>query len=443
MVKEVLIIDDKVKLCKSLAMNFEELDYKAHYAINGRDALEALNAHPVNVALLDLSLGEESGIDILKSILALKPELPVIMITGFGTLETAVEAIKIGAIDFLEKPLKFDKLFKVVENAVKLATLEEENSKLKTRITGLSSKITTVSSQMQDIYRKAEKLAKSDIPILIYGESGTGKELLAKFIHNSSKRAANELIQVNSAALHENLIDSELFGHEKGAFTGADKQYIGVFEQADSSTLHLDEIGDMSLSTQAKILRALENKEVKRVGGSKAINIDFRFITSTNKDLKEMMNNSQFRDDLYFRLTSAVLTLPPLRGRSEDIPLLVEEFLSDFASSNNSKQICVDDRVMDILSVYEWPGNVRELKNTVNYMATVCTDNTILVDDLPMSFSDIAPIKKTSGTLEESEKQQIARTLRQTDNNKKKTAEILNISRKTLYNKLNKYGLNE
>jgi len=441
MTKEVLIIDDKVKLCKSLAMNFEEFDYTARYSTNGADALNELRAHPISVVLLDLSLGDESGIDILQSILKLKPGLPVIMITGYATLETAVEAIKLGAIDFLEKPLKFDKLFTVVENAIKLASLEKENSKLKTRISSLTPKITMVSNQMEKIYKRAEKLAKSDIPVLIYGESGTGKELLAKFIHNNSPRAANELIQVNSAALHDNLIDSELFGHEKGSFTGADKKYIGVFEQASESTLHLDEVGDMTLATQAKILRALENKEIKRVGGNRAINVDFRFITSTNKDLKELMAENLFREDLYFRLTSAVLTLPPLRDRAEDIPLLTSEFLSDFASSNNTDCIKVDDDVMSALKAYKWPGNIRELKNTINYMATVCCDDTITIDDLPHSFAEIAP-QQQNGTLEETEKQQIIRTLRQTGNNKKKTAEILNISRKTLYNKLEKYGLN-
>ena len=440
MSKEVLIIDDKIKLCKSLAMNFEELDYTARYSTNGADALAELKCHPINVVLLDLSLGDESGIDILHEILEIKPGIPVIMITGYATLETAVEAIKIGAIDFLEKPLKFDKLFTVVENAVKMASLKAENSLLKTRISSFSSKVSSISPSIQDIYKKAVKLAKSDIPVLIYGESGTGKELLAKFIHNNSPRAAHELIQVNSAALHDNLIDSELFGHEKGSFTGADKSYTGVFEQANRSTLHLDEIGDMPLSTQAKILRALENKEVKRVGNSKATKVDFRFITSTNKNLQDMMDENLFREDLYFRLTSAVLTLPPLRERAEDITLLVEEFLEEFTRSNNTAPFSLNEDVMEVLKSYRWPGNIRELKNTVNYMATVCSDNTIHLDDLPHSFSTIMP-KKQTGTLEQSEKQQIIRTLRQTENNKKRAAEILNISRKTLYNKLDKYGL--
>lgn len=433
--ESILIIDDNIKLCRSLGRNFDLLGFNQFYFHCGDDAINCIKKEAPDVVLLDVSLGDEDGLNVLKEIKALKPFLPVIMITGFGSIETAVKAIKYGALDFIQKPLKFDELHIVIENALKsrkqLYLLPSQKS-LSTQ------KIITSNKIVLETLEKAKRLAKTDFPILIQGESGTGKEGLAEFIHNNSTRAEKGIKKINCSAFPENLLDNELFGHEKGAYTGATNIFKGVFEKAEGGTLLLDEIGDMSLQTQAKILRTLQNREIKRIGSETTRFIDVRFIASTNKDLKDLIQKGLFREDLYYRLTTATLYLPPLRERREDIPLLAEYFLSENCS--HGKKLSMSEEFLQLLEENNWRGNIRELRNIINYAAAIGGD-TLLIDDLPPSFnSDTKEINNYS-TIKNSERLLILKTLNDTGNNKKLTAEILKISRKTLYNKMERYGL--
>jgi len=441
MAASVLIIDDNIKLCKSLAQNFDQLGYRSHYAENSAKAFDILSQHPVGVVLLDIVLGKEDGVDVLERLLSRNSKLPVIMITGYGSIETAVKSVKLGAFDYVQKPLDFNNILKIVENALRVANLKSENQRLKNRIVALTDRIITHSRKMIDVCNKAKRLAETDIPILIIGENGTGKELLANFIHNNSKRSAYQISSINCAAFPETLLDNELFGHEKGAYTGADAAFIGIFEKADGGTLHLDEIGDMAPSTQAKILRTLQNNEIRRIGGNKSITIDVRFIASTNKDILGLIAQGRFREDLYYRINAATLHIPPLKERMDDIPVLVNHFLSSF-SNNNSKMVKrVSDDVLQRFSQYHWPGNIRELKNTINYAATMATSGDIRMEDLPAAFIDMQKEKSEYNIMEETEKMLIIKMLKQSDYNKRKAARLLEISRKTLYNKLKKYGI--
>ena len=439
--KGVLIIDDNIKLCKSLAQNFDQLGYQSHYAVNSTKAFETLSKEDVGVVLLDIMLGEEDGVKVLNRLMAWNSKLPVIMITGYGSIETAVKSVKIGAFDYVQKPLNFNNLLKTVENAIRMADLKSENQRLKSRIVELSDHIITQSKKMIDLCNKAKRLADTDIPILIIGENGTGKELLANFIHNNSKRSAYQINSINCAAFPESLLDNELFGHEKGAYTGADSAFIGIFEKADGGTLHLDEIGDMAPSTQAKILRTLQNNEIRRIGGNKSITIDVRFIASTNKDIQGLIDEGRFREDLYYRINAATLHIPPLKERRDDIPILVDLFLGLSSNSNSTTVHRVSGEVLKRFHEYHWPGNIRELKNTINYAATMSTTGSIQMEDLPASFIDLAKEENEYNIREESERILILRMLKQSDYNKKKTAALLEISRKTLYNKLKKYGI--
>ena len=437
----ILIVDDNAKLCRSLIQNFDQLGYQCHYALNSAAAFETLSKNKVGVVLLDIVLGTEDGMQVLDRLLAFDPKLPVIMITGYGSIETAVKAVKSGAFDYIQKPLNFNKLLNIVENAIKMASLANENQHLKDRIVELSDRIITQDRKMIELCNKAKRLAATDIPILITGEHGTGKELLANFIHNNSRRSAHKINSINCAAFPESLLDNELFGHEKGAYTGADGTFIGIFEKADKGTLLLDEIGDMAPATQAKILRTLQNNEIRRIGGNQNITIDVRFIASTNKDIKRLIEEKRFRKDLYYRINAATLHVPPLKERLNDIPDLVNHFL-DMFSNNNAKEVrSISDDVLKCFLEYNWPGNVRELKNTVNYAATISTTDCIRIEDLPASIIDSEIEAFACNIREETEKMLIIRMLRQAGYNKKKAAALLQVSRKTLYNKLKKYGI--
>lgn len=310
----ILIIDDNVKLSQSLSQNFEPLGYKCFTSTNCSEALDILSKHQIKIVLLDIVLGEEDGMAVLSKIVSLNLSIHVIMITGFGTIETAVQSIKCGAFDYVQKPLDFNKLLKIIENAFRISNLQEENQSLKKQIFELSPKMITQNKKMIEVCNTAKRLANTNIPILICGENGTGKELLADFIHKNSTRSAFPMIKINCAAFPENLLDNELFGHEKGAFTGANSYFKGVFEKANKSTLLLDEIGNMSLATQAKILRTLQNQEIKRIGGNETIKVDVRFIAATNKDLKKLIDEKLFREDLFYRLNAASINISVVKG---------------------------------------------------------------------------------------------------------------------------------
>ena len=435
----ILVIDDNVKVCKSLAQNFEHLGYRAVIATSGKEALAAFSAGRIDVVLLDIMLGEESGIDLLKRLQAVDKTVPVIMITAFASVETAVLSLKLGAFDYVKKPLDFDELLMTVQKALEFSKLQEENTNLKSRLRELSATVITSDPLMIELRNKMEKLAVTDLPILIGGESGTGKEVFADYIHAASSRSAKPMVKVNCVALPESLLDNELFGHEKGAYTGADSAFKGLFETADGSSLFLDEIGDMPLGIQAKILRTLQNNEIRRLGGSATIKVDVRFIAATNKDLVDLTRKNLFREDLYYRLNAAVLSVPPLRERKRDIPLLVEHFLAERAVDRRKE---LAPEVAARFQAYDWPGNVRELKNVVNYATAMSLNERIEMEDLPVHFLGDGYAAEPVDIRQEMERDLIVRTLQSTKYNRSRTADILNMSRKTLYSKMTKYGLN-
>jgi two-component system response regulator AtoC len=437
----ILIIDDQVRVYTSLARNFKHFGYQTIHAKTGQEAIDLFSKHPVHVVLLDIMLGEENGVDILKEFLHLYEETPVIMITGHGSIDTAVQSIKLGAFDYVTKPLNFSKLVKIVENAIKVSNLSEENRHLKDRLLELSPHIVTQNKRMLEICKKAKQLATTNLPILITGENGTGKEIIADFIHVNSARNSRKMLKINCAAFPESLLDNELFGHEKGSYTGADTAFRGVFERAHASSLFLDEIGDMPLTIQAKILRTLQNREIRRIGSEQTITVDVRFIAATNKDLEELIESRQFREDLFYRLNTAIIHIPPLRERKEDIPLLVDHFLSEYAAVNSTEVKTLSDKVLETLLDYHWPGNVRELRNAVNYAAAISLTNVIGIADLPPHFTPIETQSVSDNIRDDMEKTLIVKTLQKVNYNKKKTARLLKMSRSTLYLKLEKYGI--
>jgi DNA-binding NtrC family response regulator len=443
----LLIIDDRVKLCRSLARNFEHVGYTASIATCGQEAIAALTANRMDAVLLDVMLGEESGIDVLQRLLAVDKTVPVIMITAYASVDTAVQSLKLGAFDYVRKPLDFDELLKTVERACEFSRLRQENVRLRSRLRELSATIVTRDPRMGELMRKVEKLAATDLPVLISGESGTGKEVVADSLHAASARSARQMVKINCVAFPETLLDNELFGHERGAYTGADAVFKGLFEKADGSTLFLDEIGDMPLSIQSKILRTLQNNEIRRLGGSETIRVNVRFIAATNNDLAELIRKNLFREDLYYRLNAAVLSIPALRDRRDDIPLLVGHFLAEHSLGGNAvpgrpgrKE--VTSEVMARFLEYEWPGNVRELKNVVHYAAAMSSGERIGIEDLPVHFLDDARGAGAGNIREDMERSLILKILQTTKYNRSKTAELLNMSRKTLYSKMVKYGLN-
>ncbi len=439
MQKTVLIIDDRERLCESLGASLRERGYRFISAYNGTSALESLAKERVDVVLLDIRLGDENGLGLLPKMLKQNPSLPVVVITGYGTLEIAVESIKLGAFDYLQKPVRIDKLLKVLENALKLSGLEEENRRLRSTAHGIP--IVAESAAMRDLLARAARLASSDLPILIYGESGSGKELVAGYIHENSSRASMTMQTVNCAAFPESLLDNELFGHERGAFTGATSVFRGVFERSQRTTLFLDEIGDMQIGIQAKILRAIQNKEIRRLGGSETIAIDLRFIAATNKNLDAEIAAGKFRSDLLYRLNTATIIVPPLRDRPEDIIPLARHFLGEAGvpGPQNSKRF--DAETESILAAYDWPGNIRELKSAVFYAATISMDQSILPSDLPIMATKKGGTPEIGSIRESFEKSLIQRKLLEAGGNKRRAAESLSMSRATLYNKLHKYGL--
>lgn len=437
MEKGLLIIDDNSQLCQTLAQNFARCGYRAWYATNRQEARQIIARQRIQAVLLDMMLGEDDGLDLVQEIHQACPHLPVIMITGYASIESAVQAIKSGAFDYVSKPLNFEHLVKVVENALNSVQARPAPAELPDGI----PRIITQNAQMLEVYDTVVKLAATDLPVLICGENGVGKEVVADMLHSRSPRQRTRMLKINCAAFPETLLDNELFGHEKGAYTGAATAFKGVFERADHSTLFLDEIGDMPLTIQAKILRTLHNHEIRRLGGQETIHVDVRFLAASNKDLKKLIREGLFREDLFYRLNAAMIYVPPLRERKDDLVMLAEHFLDEYASLKMTRRKRISEAVKQLFLQYQWPGNIRELKNVIYYAAAVSTDEVIDLRDLPPDFRNFSPHKQTTNIREEMEKNLILATLRKTDYNKKKTAELLNMGRKTLYDKLKKYGI--
>ena len=437
----VLIIDDNEQFCISLSRMLSDRDHTLSYVLNSQDALDFLSRNIVDIILLDVRLGAESGMEVLIQIRDLYPGITIIMLSGYASIETAVRSIKMGAFDYIQKPVKYEKLIKLIQNARTLASLKEENAGLQKSLQDAVPRIISNDPRIRELKRTIQKLSESSLPILLLGENGTGKEVFADYIFSRSHRKAKKFIKINCAAFPDSLLDNELFGHEKGAYTGADTLYKGVFERAHEGTLFLDEIGDMSLEVQAKVLRVLQNRELYRLGGKDVIHIDVRIISATNKKPEDRISEGRFREDLYYRLNAAILSIPPLRERKEDIPLLSDTFLREYASINSRPLCSLDPEVENLLKIYHWPGNIRELKNVLHYAAAVASGNSIQKENLPVQIFEKSHEEAVSNPLDDSEKAVILRELKEHHFNKKKVADRLHISRTTLYSKMRKYGI--
>jgi len=448
--KTILIVDDEESICQTLEGILTDEGYEVVSAGSGEDALRIVEEEMPSLVLLDIWLPGVDGIEVLKAVKAVHPQIPVVMMSGHGTIETAVKATKLGAFDFIEKPLSLEKVILSVNHALELARLEEENLLLKQKVSH-EYELTGTSGPIQELKEMIGIVAPTNAWILVMGENGTGKELVARSIHRQSRRSQKPFIEVNCAAIPEDLIESELFGHERGAFTGATAKKRGKFDLANEGTIFLDEVADMSLKAQAKVLRILQEKKFERVGGNRLIPTDVRVLAATNKDLEKEMEAGRFRQDLFYRLNVIPLRIPPLRDRKEDIPLLIDRFIKDFAFKEGEPEKRVTDEVMTILTAHNWPGNVRELKNIIERLV-------IMTPAPVISRCDIGPLfeegKAENGPPEteglpdsfrvakqDFERQYILRKLREFEGNISKTAEAIGLERSYLHKKIRGYGL--
>jgi two-component system response regulator HydG len=443
--KKILIVDDDTTHRLMLKATLSSDEYHIFEAENGEVAVKMVQEEFFDLIMLDLKMQKMGGIEALEHFKKISPGIPILIMTAYASVQTAVEALKLGAFDYLIKPLDMDEVKNNLYRTLDYHKLKIENKSLKKRLSLAFdfSQIIGSSRKMGELFEVLALAAPSDTTILILGESGTGKELIANAVHQNSLRINKPFIKVNCAALPENLLESELFGHEKGAFTGADTRRLGRFEQANGGTLFLDEIGDMSLVTQAKILRVLQEGEFERVGGEKTIKVDVRIIAATNKNLEEEVKNNKFRHDLFYRLSVVPINIPPLRDRKEDISLLAEHFLQKYAEKSQHHIRKISPQVIDLFMRYSWPGNIRELENVMQRAAILCKEDIILIDVLPTTFRNLTNVE-THGTVDslvglsikEVEKELILKTLEQTNHNITRAAEILGITRRGLQYKL-------
>lgn len=439
----VLIVDDEESILETLNGILDDDGYEVVTASNGEDALKRFDECSPEVILLDVWMPGMDGIETLQKFRGKSLDISVIMISGHSSIDTAVQAIKLGAYDFLEKPLSLEKVLILVNRALEHHRLEQENVALKTSISQ-SSEIIGQDPKIVALKNDIAKAASSQSRIIIYGESGSGKELVARALHNASSRKEKSFVEVNCAAIPNELIESELFGHEKGSFTGAFERKKGKFELADEGTLFLDEIGDMSPATQAKVLRVIETQEFQRVGGGKNIKVDVRIVAATNKDLQKEIQNDTFRDDLFFRLNVIPITVPSLRERKDDIPLLVDFFLADFAHQYGQKPKKMSKATIRALQEYSWPGNVRELKNAVERFLIMSSSETIEAGELyPVQEvkSDFYSCKTLREARKHFESSFILKKLQTNSWNVTKTAEELEIERSNLHRKIKSLGI--
>jgi len=446
---KVLVIDDSPVEAETAAEVLEGIGCECRTAVTGAEGLEIIRSGAVDVVLTDLVMHDISGIQITEETKKFWPEVEVLVFTGHGSIRTAVEAMQKGAMTYLEKPVDMDVLREQVRKAAEKQRVVRERAALKRQIDkhfGFEG-IIGQSQPMQRILDVLAQISGTNATVLIEGESGTGKELVARAIHNNSPRRARPFVGLNCAALSESILESELFGHEKGAFTGADQMRRGRFEYAQHGTLFLDEVGDMPITTQIKLLRVLEEREIVRVGSNEPIKVDVRVIAATNRCLEELVREKRFREDLYFRLNVVRISLPPLRSRPDDIPLLIDHFLRDFSKANGKTIHGLTPEARSALYRYSWPGNVRELKNCIESMV-VTTRNTVLgLEDIPPYIAtarepDGQPQEIRVGmSLEEVERILIRNTLQMTNGNREEAAKLLKIGERTLYRKIRKYGL--
>ncbi len=454
-VRSVLVVDDEVGARESLKMILKN-DYEVFSAKDAEEAFLRIKVHSPDVILLDIILPDLDGLKVLERIKQNDPDMVVIMITATKTVKTAVEAMKLGAYDYVTKPFDIDELRLIISRSLSTKALEQE---VKFRREEMDKSfdfrnIIGKSKSMKDIFKVVKQIADSKSTALIMGESGTGKELISRAIHYNSNRKNYPFVTINCAAIPETLIESELFGHEKGAFTNAIEKKLGRFEVAHQGTLFLDEIGELSLATQAKILRFLEEREFNRVGGSKTIKVDVRLITATNKDLNQMIKKAAFREDLYYRINVVPILIPPLRERKEDIPLLIDHFINRFSVENNKRVKGISKEVLEMMMQYEWPGNIRELENLMERVITLTSNEYIQLNELPPFFKGVPRVDGLKDSVlngkvsflkaeEEFEREVILDALKKTNFIQSHAAEILGISRRILKYKMDKLGINQ
>ncbi len=444
----LLIIDDEKNIRDGLAANFEMEGYNVKTAENGQAGLDLIEKGDIDLVITDLRMPEVSGEEVLKKVTAETPGIPVIILTGHGSIDSAVDAMRHGAYDFLTKPLNLDQLNMIVKRALESHELKLQHKILTQQVESkeVLSNMIGKSSSMQKVQELIKKVADSKASVLITGESGVGKEEVANAIHKLSSRKDKSFIKVHLAALNQNTIESELFGHEKGAFTGADKLQKGRFELAHGGTIFLDEIGEINQAVQTKILRVVQNHEFERVGGEQTINVDVRIVAATNRNLEDEVKKGNFREDLYYRLNVIQIHVPPLRERKDDIPLLIASFIKEFNAENNKHVKGFSNKAKSIMFNYDWPGNIRELRNAVEGAVVMCSGDEISVEDLPPNL-----LKNSAGedvitiplgiSMDEAEKIIVQQNLAANKNNKSKTADLLQIGRKTLQRKIADWGL--
>ncbi len=445
----ILIIDDEKNIREGLAANFELEDYNVKTASSGAEGLELISHGDIDLVITDLRMNGISGEQVLAKVTAETPGIPVIILTGHGSIDSAVDAMRHGAYDFLTKPLNLDQLTMIVRRALEGREMSLQHQSLKKELEDSSALKGMIgkSSAMQKVQQMIQRVADTRASVLITGESGVGKELVANAIHNLSSRKNNSMVKVHCAALSETLLESELFGHEKGAFTGADKMQKGRFELAHGGSIFLDEIGEINQSVQIKILRVLQEKKFERVGGEQTISVDVRIIAATNRNLEEEVRAGRFREDLYYRLNVIHIEVPPLRDRKDDIPLLISSFLEEFNNENGKHIKSVDSRAKAAMFKYNWPGNIRELRNCMESAVVMCGGDEITLEDLPPTVRESGTADSISVplgvTLDEAEKIIIQENLAANRNNRSRTAEILGIGRKTLQRRLTEWGMED
>ncbi len=446
---KILIVDDE-RSHRLMLRAFLKADYEVYEAEDGQQAIEAVRQQFFDLVLMDIRMPGVNGLDALAQIKQMSPGIIVFIMTAYESIETAREAIRRGASDYITKPIEdVEELKADINRLLEYRTLQRENVLLKERLGEqlADSNIIAQSASMHEILEQVELVAPSDATVLILGESGTGKELLANLIHERSPRAKGPLVKLNCAALTETLLESELFGHERGAFTGATGRKQGRFEMANGGSLFLDEIGEMSPITQTKLLRVLQDQQFERVGGTQTIYVDVRIIAATNKNLEEEVKNGRFREDLYYRLNVVPILLPPLRERKEDIPLLAEHFLHAYVTKNHRRIKQILPETLDLLMRYDWPGNIRELENAIERGVIIARGEYLTPEELPVairgdtSSAVFQPSPTTGRTVKEIERQWITKILTEVDGNRTRAAKILGITRKTLQNKIKEYGL--
>jgi len=440
--RKILIVDDELSVRKSLEEWFLEDGFAVETAEDGNAALAKMHAGPYDIIIVDLKMPGMDGITLQKRVREIDQNAAIVILTAYASVETAVEALKLGAFDYVTKPVDPDDLSNLVRNALRQKELEEENVRLKEKVTELApaTPILGASPEMQHVLEMVRTVAETDSTVVIHGESGTGKELIARAVHAQSKRRFFPIVAVNSGSIPESLLESELFGHEKGAFTGAHYRRKGKIELAHGGTLFLDEIGDISPKMQVDLLRVLETKRFTRLGGSQEITSDFRLVCATNKNLEELVAAGTFREDLYYRINVFSVLVPPLRERREDVQPLVKHFVEKYARAMGKPVKDVSPEAQALLLDYRWPGNVRELENAIERAMVVGRQPQIVPDDLPFHLEQPAG-ELTARSMAGMEMEHIERVLREMDGNISRSAKVLGIDRATLYNKLKKYGI--